>query len=340
MNYIGRMVLGFSAITFLCSSAGFSSDFPPNLAQQVSDPTQKQNYTSSISKLAIKAKSVVDAGLREFNDATLPHQAKDLRKQIVRLRDILDVFPHNFSRELKLWDDVRDGLDDGYTVVGDYKDLFDTNTDAVKALEEGGQPEYADAKKIASRRKKVLAWKEIYFADGGLAEKIVLLFDDIRELDSENIQPSKKYSDFFWGGVAALPSPRLSPAQNARVLIDAQAEVAAAEHPDVLAIKNPSTEHNELVFHDHRKRLRTIAKVCNVANSLSAETCHADAVKSVEALVVELGEIEDLIITGRHLDEDGKEKKADEAYKKAEKKFSKMKKDYEGRDMLEALSRL
>lgn len=340
MIRVSSAVFGFSAITFLFSSIGFSSNFTSNSLQQASLEQAGSNYTGSIKELANKAKSVVDDGLGQFNDATLPHQAKDLRKQIVRLRDLLDVFPHNFSHELKLWDDVRDGLDDGYTVVGDYKDLFDTNTDAVKALEEGGQPEYADAKKIASRRKKVLAWKEIYFADGGLAEKIVLLFDDIRELDSENIQPSKKYSDFFWGGVAALPSPRLAPAQNARILIDAQAEVAVAEHPEVLAIKNPSTEHNELVFHDHRKRLRTIAKVCNVANLLSAETCRADAVKAVESLVVELGEIEDLIITGRHLDEDGKDKKAEDAYKKAEKKFTKLKKEYEGRNMLEALSRL
>jgi hypothetical protein len=340
MIRVGLTVFGFSAFTFLCSSNGFSSDLANSTGQQATQAQPSTNYTGSIKELAIKAKSVVDAGLREFNDATLPHQAKDLRKQIVRLRDLLDVFPHNFAHELDLWDDVRDGLDDGYTVVGDYKDLFDTNRDAVKALEEGVQPEYADSKKLASRRKKVLAWKETYFAEGGLAEKIVLLFDDIRELDSENVQPSKKYSNFFWGGVAALPSPLLAPAQNARVLIDAQAEVAVAEHPDVLAIKNPSTEHNELVFHDHRKRLRTIAKVCNVANSMSAETCRADAVKAIESLVVELGEIEDLIITGRHLDEDGKEKKAEEAYKKAEKKFFKLKKEYAGKNMLEALSRL
>lgn len=340
MNHIVLGALRIFAVGSLFFQAGCSSDSALSSTYQARQVPPGSNYISSIRELAIKAQSVVDAGLGEFNEATLPHQAKDLRKQIVRLRDLLDVFPHNFAHELELWDDVRDGLDDGYTVVGDFKDLFDTNTDAVKALAEGAQPQYADKKKLAARRKKVLAWKETYFAEGGLAEKIVHLFDDIRELDSENVEPSKKYSNFFWGGVAALPSPLLAPAQNARVLIDAQAEVAVAEHPDVLAIKNPSTEHNELVFHDHRKRLRTIAKVCNVANSLTAETCRADAVKAVEALVVELGEIEDLIITGRHLDEDGKGKKAEEAYKKAEKKFSKMKKEYEGKNMLEALSRL
>ena len=302
--------------------------------------SSSQSYTASIKSIANKAKSVVDSGISEFSENTLPHEAKDLRKQIVRLRDILDVFPHNFAHELKLWDDVRDGLDDGYTVVGEFKDLFDASPKAVREFEKGLQPEYKDKKKLNERRKKVLEWKADYLKEGGISEKIWALFLDIHALSEDNVQNSKKYSLFFWGGVLVQPSTNATPAQNARTLIDAQSDIATAEHPTVLDIKNPSTEKNEIIFHDHRKRLRTIAKICNVANALESESCNAEAVKDLELLVSRLGEIEDLIITGRHLEEDGKKEDADEAYEDAEKKFKKIKKEFAGQNMIEALERI
>ena len=310
------------------------------IQSETNSMSSSQIYTASIKNLANKAKSVVDSGISEFSENTLPHEAKDRRKQIVRLRDILDVFPHNFAHELKLWDDVRDGLDDGYTVVGEFKDLFDASPKAVRELEKGAQPEYKDKKKLNERRKKVLEWKADYLKEGGISEKIWALFLDIHALSEDNVQNSKKYSLFFWGGVLVQPSTNATPAQNARTLIDAQSDIATAEHPTVLDIKNPSTEKNEIIFHDHRKRLRTIAKICNVANALESESCNSEAVKDLELLVSRLGEIEDLIITGRHLEEDGKKEDADEAYEDAEKKFKKIKKEFAGQNMIEALERI
>ncbi|MEY4065177.1 MAG: hypothetical protein RIR26_1385 [Pseudomonadota bacterium] len=293
-----------------------------------------QLYVKSISSLGSAALSVVDLGLKDFNEGTLPHQAKDLRKQIVRLRDIMDVFSHNFSHEMELWNDIRDGLDDGYTVVGEFKDLFDTNSDAIELLQSGKEPKYKDEKKIKERRSKVLKWKRSFFAEGGLSEKILFAYLDIRPLNSTNVANSKKYSDFFWGGVSAIPSPLNTPAENARVLVDAQSEWAREEHQAVLEIKDPSTVENEIIFHDHRKRLRTISKVCTVANALTENTCHTPAVKEIEKLVVEFGEIEDLIVTGRHFEEDGKKSKAKDAYEDARKRFKILKKKFDGRDML------
>lgn len=333
----------FFALSFslLALQKAACSPIEPSSAHTLSiAPQQTHQYTKSISELAAKAKSVVDTGVQEFNSESLPHQAKDLRKQIVRLRDILDVFSHNFAHELELWDDIRDGLDEGYTLVGDFKDLFDTNPDAVESLGAGKEPKYKDERKLKERRKKVLKWKSVYFAEGGLSEKIWSAFLNIRPLNSSNVAPSKKYSDFFWGGVAALPVALNTPAQNARILVDAQADWALEEHPTVLAIKDPTTHDSEILFHDHRKRLRTIAKVCNVANALTENSCNPDAVKDIEALVVELGEIEDLIITGRHLEEDDKKTKAKEAYENAQKKFKKLKKKFEDRNMLEPLDSL
>lgn len=329
---------------FLSLSASFilgcSGAAGESVLHQNSQTREAQGYTAAIKELAKKAKSVVDAGLSEFHESTLPHEAKELRKQIVRLRDLLDVFPHNFAHELELWDDVRDGLDEGYTVIGDYKDLFDSNPEARRDLDGGKVPEYENTKKLVERRKIVLKWKSDYFDHGGLSEQISLLFTDIRELDTSNVRKSKKYSGFFWGGVSAQPLALARPEENARRLIDAQAALAVQEHDEVLRIKDPSTEKNELLFHDHRKRLRTISKVCGVANALRAETCDSSALRKLDSLVVDLGEIEDLIITGRHLEDDGKKSKAEEAYEDAQKKFKKLKNKFENKDMLEPLRRI
>lgn len=325
-------------LTFCVSlMQGCSGNPVESRVHQTSQVPESQSYTDAIKELADEAKMVVDFGMNEFNENTLPHEAKELRKQIVRLRDLLDVFPHNFAHELKLWDDVREGLDDGYTVIGDYKDLFDANPEARQNLDKGKEPRYANTKKLTDRRKAVLKWKSDYFMFGGLREQIDLLFADIRELDTSSTKNSKKYSAFFWGGVSTQPLTLATPAENARRLIDAQAAMAIQEHSDVLGINDPSTEKNELLFHDHRKRLRTISKVCSVANALNDGTCDSAPLRKIDSLVVDLGDIEDLIITGRNFEDEGRKKKAKDAYEDAQKKFKRLKNKFEGKDMLEPL---
>ncbi|NBW82308.1 hypothetical protein EBR21_11195, partial [bacterium] len=333
----GRFVFVFAALMTQNVDRAKAEVF---IQSHVSSTRIVQGDTEVIVKLAKQAKDIVDSGIFDFSSDTLPHQAKDLRKQIVRLRDILDVFSYNFAHEIDLWNEVRDGLDDGYTVVGEFKDLFDADAVAVAELSTGGEPTYKDQKKLKERRKKVLKWKLSYLSERGLSDKIQMVFGNIRPLEMVKIRPSKKFSEFFWGGVNVLPSPTNSPSQNARVLIDAQAELAFAEHPVVLDLKDPTTAENEIIFHDHRKRLRTIAKVCNLGSALSEELCNSESVKELEALVMELGEIEDLIITGRHLEEDDKNSRAKDAYEDAKKLFKKLKKKFDGIDMLKPLAEL
>jgi len=296
-------------------------------------------YTALVSQAANTAKATVDEALFEFSSETLPHEAKDLRKQLVTVRDILDVFSHNFLHELELWNEIRDNLDKGYTVIGDYKDLFDADPKAVEAFAQNRTPKYSDSEKLKDRRKKVLKWKEKYFQPSGIKEQIEELFSNIKPLQTEPMQ-SRKFSRFFWGGVTELPSEFLNPAENARILATAQAVLAREEHPEVLNIEDLTSHEGEILFHDHRKRLRTIVKICRLANSFSKDSCEQDAIEKLANLVVKLGDIEDLIITGRHFEEVKKKKKAKEAYESAVKKFKKLKSKYSSADMLEPLDRL
>lgn len=292
------------------------------------------SYTETIQQVARDAKSVLEQGLQEFNKETLPGEARDLRKQLVRLRDVLDIYSHNFLNQLKLWDDIRDGLDEGYTLIGDFKDLAEVQ---MPSSNSDAKPRKLDEKKVKNQRKLVLKWKEDYFQAGGWSDKVSALFSQIQPLSSSTLTNSKKFSNFFWGGVEALPAAINSPAQNARILLDAQSNRVFDEHNDFLELSNLRKEKNEVVFHDHRKRIRTVTKICNLANAMEEETCRSGAVKSVEKLVARLGEIEDLIVAARQEEEDGKHKKADECYEKAEKLFEELKKDNKKEDLLEPL---
>jgi hypothetical protein len=296
-------------------------------------------YTSQVSQTAEHAIAIVDEALTEFDNDTLPHEAKDLRKQLVTVRDMLDVFAHNFAQNFVLWDDVRDALDKGYTVIGNYKDLFDANPDAVEALRQQRTPNYPDAKKVKERRNKVLAWKEQYFRSQGIRHQIKSLFSEISPLQRD-VRNEVKFSRFFWGGVDNRPSELLSPSENAKLLAQAQGLVAREEHSEFLHLEDPTSHSGELLFHDHRKRLRTIVKICNIANKLKNDTCNTAAMRSLADLVTKLGDIEDLIITGRHFEDDNKNSKAKDAYQSAIKKFTKLKMQFVDGDMLEPLENL
>ncbi len=59
---------------------------------------------------------------------TLPHETKQIRKNIGALREYIDVFVFAYpdARGRDPWEDVREELDEGYETIGAFKDLFDS----------------------------------------------------------------------------------------------------------------------------------------------------------------------------------------------------------------------
>jgi hypothetical protein len=299
----------------------------------------EENYTSVINGAARSAMSELQSGLAAFNKETLPHQAKDLRKQILLLRDILDIYSHNFSHELDLWDRIRDELDDGYTVVGAYKDLYDAGTQ-VEDADSSEEPEYKDTKELKKRRKSVLKWKDDFEDDEGIAFQLNSLLSSIRPLNQNNIKANSKYSDFFWGGVSVKPDPQATPAENAKTLLKAQFDVVAEEHEEVLEVDDLSKLKNEEIFHDHRKRIRTLVKICNLVAKFGSPICNERSLKFTAETVSAMGRIEDLVTAGRLQEESGSEKRADKVFAKANKEFSKLKSQWKTQDPLEIIGSL
>ena len=323
MKFVSKVFLLASVLTFVSLTA----------LQAFAEPTN--GNLQSLRVLSTDARATLEVGLKEFTPTTLPHEAKDLRKQIVRLRDVLDVFSHNFMQQKDLWEQVREDLDQGYEIVGEYKDLYDSQIDPQTSDSQpnSAPPVYPDLKRLEKRRARVLKWRAEYFAEDGLRDALKDLLESAVPLEIAGVESDKVFSRFFWGGVKATPNEHYTAAANALVLVRAQGRVALKESEDFLEIKNLSKLENEEKFHDHRKRLRTLAKVCSIADALEPEACPQADVDALNSFVSQLGEVEDVIVAARLKKEDGKDKKADELFELAEKKFKSLKLEIAAKDL-------
>jgi hypothetical protein len=121
------------------------------------------SYASLADTRTTKALETFRTAIGAFSAATLPHQAKALRKQVGELRDYVDLFAYAYDKKGPgdPWVDLRNDLDVGYETIGAFKDLFDTQglTLATKdpqtgAWSEGVRPDqitYADARDLDKR---------------------------------------------------------------------------------------------------------------------------------------------------------------------------------------------
>lgn len=295
---------------------------------QLADARMGDPYTRQILSSIKGAQDVFETGLGEFNEDTLPHQAKDFRKQIVSIRDVLDIYSHNFADDLSLWEKVRDDLDLGYTVVGNFKDLYDADAGIENP---DSKPKYRDKDEVKKRRKVVLKWKTDYFKKDG-QKSLNRLLKVTKPLVAGQIEQNPKFSRFFWGGVEELPSPEMSPSQNARLLAVAIGRRVLGDHQDFLKLSDLGKVENEEIFHDHRKRVRTMVKICNFALGFDPTICVSGAVETLAKASSDMGKVEDLITAGRLKKEQGKDKAAKEFFSKADKEFVDLKAAWSGAD--------
>jgi len=215
----------------------------------------------------------IERDLASFTVGTLPHEAKDLRKQLGRFRNRLDLFAFAYPTGpgkdpfLKL----RDDIDKGYERMGDFKDLFDAQRiklaeyDAVAdKWSKGVRPEavaYADPDRVRSRRDKVLKWKEKLLEPERLARyRAYVCAPDLKNFHE---RAATDLSRFFWGGgEGIMPQHELSGVDNFRSLAAELLARALKDYPAVQELRNLEGEIAEK-FHDFRKRVRSVVKIAD-----------------------------------------------------------------------------
>lgn len=331
-RWLKRLLVAALAACML-TFCGQSLVKPSGFFRDVNGDTQP--YVRTVIGLLRESQLSMEQELKKVTKDVSPLETKELRKRIGEVRDILDLFAHHFLTDRAGYNLLRNSLDRGYTVVGNFKDLHDGAT-----ASESEEDLKFDKALTEKRRKKVLKWKDEYLEPEGISERLGKLLTSAAPLLEFANQDKSDLSRFFWGGVDITPDPALEPAQNARRLALAQAEKVFGEAHKITKIDAVSKSKNETQFHDFRKRLRAVTKICNLAIKIKENSCTQSAVDSLLNLVDRLGNIEDLFTGAVILKEEGRSKAADRQLKAAQKSFEELKFEWAKRDLLEPLKRL
>lgn len=246
----------------------------------------------------------------QFHDEILPHEAKDVRKDILRVRELIDLFiyAYPFTDEVDPISELRADLDEGYEKIGAFKDLYDSQTPGPAATGTVA-PEYEDMELVEKRRKKVLDW-----AEGFLAPEATSFYSKYLGTASINEIYQRKKKDlapFLWGGSDLLPDPRLPAREVFRVFLRDLLKQSADEADDVLEIDNLLAGKQEEMFHDFRKRLRVALKIPAYFPEVepTASTALGEAKVILSRAVEEFGTVNDKLVAYHLAEEDGKKNK-------------------------------
>ena len=230
------------------------------------------------------------AALAALPADVMPDAVKPVRKLLGKLRDHLDLFApvYPVGRAFRdPWAELRAAVDEGYGVLGELKDLYDT--------QQLGRREDARYHRAELRRRRAgaLAWRDRFIqpVHAASARRLVRApagQDDWRQRSG--------LSPRFWGPPGPRAKPECSgPANLARLaryrLHEAQRAWARATR-----LRRLHRHHARAVFHDARKRARALARMLEWFPGLSSdEAVSAPLVERLAELVVRQGKILDRI---------------------------------------------
>lgn len=286
--------------------------------------------------------SQVTEEIGSLDKNTLPYETKQLRKDIVQVRDLLDIFVYAFPSAEKESKDIglilRDDLDVGYETIGSFKDLFDVQASETNDL----RPEEAvyDKEILKERREQVLKWKKTFLD----RDQQAIYVDYLRHPDSGFSKRKKdSLSRFYWGAVSFRPDADLSGIENVRLLTIGLLNKAEEDERETRKLKALVGFHEHEIFHDFRKRIRSVIKILNLFPTLNPTDERA---KSALAVLIEIvdryGQVNDRIVAllqARAEKQKKKEEKIEKELQKAWNDLLEWQRDSEVREQIALLKR-
>ena len=261
------------------------SVFSLNLQAEVPSvkPVDSLSYADLAESAIASALFDLEIDLSNFNKKSLPHEAKGLRKQIGKVKALLDLFAYAYHPVVNEDGDTKDvfrkmrkDLDKGYEYFGNFKDKYDM---------QGVSAEEAVYKKkeIKPLRKICLEWVENFTKLSRMNE-----YKNMIDNASDTPYYRKKLSRFSWGAfikpiaeegpigqivnfvdkdgnqesynVTLVPSAEKTGVENVAMLMKATLELATHNYDHILDLGSLEDHENAEHFHDYRKRLRMVAK--------------------------------------------------------------------------------
>lgn len=258
--------------------------------------------------------------LAAFGPATLPHEAKQLRKDIGKLRIYLDLFSYAYPRGMGFdpWKEIRDELDDGYEWMGEFKDLFDAQgVDAASAV--------YDPAEVTQLRDRVLVWLNDFTKSGHLA--FVRYYLSHPKKNALYSRSKKDLSRYYWGVGGSKPKKSKTGLENLALLQRALLEEARDELKDVVEIKDDEliVYEEQESFHDFRKALRSTIKISEEFPEIYDEDASAE-ILFVDGVVDRFGDINDDLVAHALAVKRGQDNKADDIAGRVERDWDALKK--------------
>ena len=249
----------------------------------------------------LKHFSAVKADLVAFSFDTDWKATKKLRKDIGNLKLLLDVFvhvyPHKGLGEKDSWEYLREELDKGYEVFGNYKDVYDT------AQTTGDEINLEEKERLFEKAQQ---WNEAFRLM--VDEKSV--FDYLRgSSDKFTKRKNKDLPKYLWRRLDFSPKKKLTGIENIRALLEGLLKLGQKDLEELYDIKNLTKYENEETFHDWRKGLRNVLKLNDFFPGVKFYFSYFTTdLTTLELAIDKFGDLNDLLVA-YHKEDDKKDKK-------------------------------
>jgi len=187
------------------------------------------------------------ATLTSLTNVSTPDLVHAVRHNISDVRNLLDIFvfvfpKHSGPKGEDVWPLLREDLDVGYTVIGDFQDLSHSGVNYT----------HHDLKK---RLKTCLKWKASFLENEPKHGYDAFIRS---ALDGELVvRPSHDYSKDFWEYIGITPSLAKTGLENLAALERGIIGQLAANYSRVVALTNIWDDAVHADFHDYRKLFRS-----------------------------------------------------------------------------------
>lgn len=254
-----------------------TSLFTTTLCAQASISFQSAAST----QLPLKVEQI-SAALEFMNDATMPAEVKEVRKALGNVKIELDLYcPLYGEKKYKDVLELREHIDEGYEVLGQFKDLYDSEVSA-------GIP--ADTKDVVVKRQAALKWRASF--EKFLARsQVINLLSRPSSKARECLTPPK----LLWARLKDVPSADEAFDDVLGELISKLIKGYKKDQKKLIKLDDLFKYSDEERFHDFRKGVRTVLKLIDFYPQLFDRT-NANAKLELEELVDQFGSINDLLV--------------------------------------------
>lgn len=307
-----------SKLIFLLMTGALYHCASPQSSQSLQSEEIPPRYAQSALAMVVPAYETLLKNLPQvMTSKVLPHETKTIRKELLAVRELLDLFmfayPEQVAGSIKKDPllELRGSLDEGYEAIGEFKDLFDAQGLILEDIKDLDSIEY-DQAKVDKRRKVLLKWHNDFLA----ADEVTFYRSYLSNPSSSSVFERAKIDlpRFLWGATEVRPNIH-SPSQHIFralmiQLLGSSVEVTKA----VFSIKNLTKDlESEERFHDFRKQLRVALKLPSYFDNLPSfsDAQRESLATELSQLVENFGQINDLLVAYHLAEKEGENKRAE-----------------------------